>query len=133
MRFDSKSVLLNDGINMKLTVDIPEVLKKLDFTDKVWEAAIINFNNILNQRQTVTEEILGKPLDILQLEYGTASIKLSIGVKRDDVEAFEDVWFKIKGQIVFRDHTCGTVEEVLIKDLTYTDASGTVRGVLNKA
>jgi len=132
MRFNSKSVLLNDGVNMKVMVDIPEVFSKLDFPECIWTTAIREFNNRLNERASVTEEVLGKPVDVLQLERGESSIKVSLGVKRDDVEAFEDVWFKLKGQIVFRDHTCGIVEEVLIKDLTYTDSTGTVRGVLNK-
>lgn len=133
MRFDSKSVLLNDGVNMKLIVDVPDVFEKLDFPDHVWASAITNFNHVLNERSRVTEEVNGLPVDILQLENGTSSIKVSIAVRRTDIEAFEDVWFKIKGQIVFRDHTCGVVEEVLIKDLTYTNAKGEVIGVLNKS
>lgn len=132
MRFNSKSVLLNDGVNMKVMVDIPEVFEKLDFPEAVWVDAIVNFNNRLNERPTVTEEVLGKPVDILQLEPGTSSIKLSIGVKREDVEAFEDVWFKLKGQIVFKANSFQDVESINITDLIYTNAEGEKVGVFNK-
>ena len=132
MRFDSKSVLLNDGVNMKVMIDIPEVFDHLDFPECIWNTAISEFNRKLNERATVTQEVLGTQIDILQLERGDSSIKLAICVKKDEVEAFEDVWFKLSGQIVFKDHTTKEVEEVLIRDLTYKDASGTVLGVLNK-
>jgi hypothetical protein len=133
MRFNSKSVLLNDGVNMKVMIDVPEVFAKLEFPDTIWESAIINFNHVLNQRPSVTEEVNGLPVDILNLENGTSSIRLSIGVKRTDVEAFEDVWFKLRGQIVFKANSFDDVESINITDLVYTNAKGEKVGVLNKS
>ena len=133
MRFNSKSVLLNDGVNMKLIVDVPEVIGSFQCSDKVWESAIINFNTKLNGRESVTEEVNGLPVDILQMERGEASIRLAIAVKRDDVEAFEDVWFKIKGQLIFKPQSMTDVETIDIADLIYVNAKGEKVGVLNKS
>jgi hypothetical protein len=133
MRFNSKSVLLNDGVNMKLIVDVPEVIGSFQCSDKVWENAIINFNTKLNGRESVTEEVNGLPVDILQMERGEASIRLAIAVKRDDVEAFEDVWFKIKGQLIFKPQSMTDVEAIDIADLIYVNAKGEKVGVLNKS
>ena len=132
MKFNSKSVLLNDGVNMKVIVDVPEVISSFNFPDKVWENAIVHFNTRLNERPSVTEEVNGLPVDILQLERTTSSLKLAIAVKRDDVEAFEDVWFKLKGQLVLKENSWTDVEAVDITDLIYTNAKGEKVGVLNK-
>lgn len=133
MRFNSKSVLLNDGVNMKVMVDVPEVISSFQFPDSVLDEAIINFNTKLNQRSSVTEEVSGLPVDILQMERGEASIRLAIAVKREDVEAFEDVWLKIKGQVIFKPQSFTDVEAINITDLVYTNANGEKVGVLNKS
>lgn len=130
MRFNSKSVLLNDGVNLKVIVGIPEILEKLEFSDKIWTDAILNFNRRLNERQSVTEQVNGLPVDILNLEYGSSLIMVSIGVKRTDIEAFEDVWFKLRGQILFKPNECPEIESIDITNLTYKNASGEVCEVL---
>jgi hypothetical protein len=134
MRFNSKSVLLNDGVKITAVVKLPEIFDSLEFPKCIWTTAIKEFNNVLNERVTVTEEVLGKPIDILQLEQ-SEDIALAIVVRREDVEAFEDVWFKLKGKVDFNleSHPKLEVESIRITDLTYTDASGNVRGVLNKS
>lgn len=134
MRFNSKSVLLNDGVKVTATVKLPEIFDSLQFPKSLWTSAIKEFNNVLNERASVTEEVLGKPIDVLQLEHGE-DIKLSIVVRRDDVEAFEDVWFKLKGKVDFNlaSHPKLDVESIRITDLTYTDAKGGVHGILNKS
>ena len=134
MRFNSKSVLLNDGVKITATIKLPEIFDSLEFPKCIWTTAIKEFNNVLNERASVTEEVLGKPIDILQLEQGE-DITLAIVVRREDIEAFEDVWFKLTGKVDFSlaSHPKLEVESIRITDLTYTDAGGEVHGVLNKS
>jgi hypothetical protein len=116
---------------MKLTIDVPEIFSTLKCPECVWTTAIHEFNNRLNERATVTEQILGKPVDILQVERKDACVTVKVVVKKEDVEAFEDVWLKLRGNIDFnQDFSVGAIN---ISNFTYKNATGEITDVLNKS
>lgn len=129
MRFDLKSVLLHDGVVIKVKVHSPEVFSNLKVPIAVWHKAVLAFNKRLNERSSVTEEINNSLVDILQMDDRDV---LQLAVRKEDVESFDNVWFSIKGQVVFKASSESEVEEIVISDLIYKDSAGVVHGVLNK-
>ena len=134
MKFDSKSVLLNDGVSIKVSIHVPEILKSLSISKEIWQIAVINFNKKLNERSVVTENVNGLSADILQLELSEGnSLIMAMSVNRGDVQIFGDKWFGITGQIIFKGNSWNEVEAIDISDLIYKNAGGdTTHRVINK-
>jgi hypothetical protein len=130
MRFDQKSVILNDGVVIKVKVHAPDVFNELKVPIEIWHKAVLLFNRRLNDRNSVTEEINDALADILQLDDRDV---LQIVVKKDHVPQFENTWFSIKGQIVFKANSNTDVEEIVISDLVYKDSKGMSKGIINKS
>jgi wyosine [tRNA(Phe)-imidazoG37] synthetase (radical SAM superfamily) len=130
MRFDLKSVLLHDGVVIKVKVHPPEVFSNLKVPIVVWHKAVLAFNKQLNERNSVTEEINNSLVDILQMDDRDV---LQLAVRKEDAERFDNTWFSIKGQIVFKASSESEVEEIVISDLIYKDSAGKPHGILNKS
>jgi hypothetical protein len=130
MRFDLKSVLLHDGVVIKVKVHSPEVFSNLKVPVTVWHKAVLAFNKRLNDRNSVTEEVNNALVDILQLDDRDV---MQLVVRKEDVTTFGNTWFSIKGQIVFKASSESEVDEIVISDLIYKDLAGNVHGILNKS
>lgn len=132
MKFDSQSVLLNDGVNIQVNINLPKIFDNYTFSPEMWSKTISGLNKLLNERSSVTTEINGKKVDILQVE-PRDPFAIKLVVNKDDIEFFGSTWFSIKGQLVFEENSWDKVEKILISDLIYKDAEGNTHGLLNKS
>lgn len=131
MKFNSKSVLLNDGVNVKLAITIPEVFNQFAISDQIWVNTVKSFNEVLNARQSVTETVNGSSIDILELQ-PIGPLVMTAVVKKEDAEKFGKTWFSIKGQIVFCEKSMELVDKIIISDIIYKSEDGTTHFVLSK-
>lgn len=129
MKFDSKSVLLNDGVTINVKINLPNVFDNVIIPPGVWNYSIKKFNQVLNERKSVTTIIGNLPVDILCL--GDKNT-LSVAVHREDIQEIASLWFSIKGQIVFKEGSSDTLEEINIDSLFYRDQDGVEHFVVNK-
>ena len=130
MRFDLRSVLLNDGVVIKVTINPPDIFINLNIPVEVWHKAIVNFNKQLNERRSVTEEINDVLVDILQMDDRNV---LQLAVDKNHVDRINDTWFSIKGQLIFKSKSSNEIEELIINDLIYKDLQGNTQKILNKS
>lgn len=129
MRFNSNSILLNDGITVNVTINLPSILENVDISNAKWERAVVKFNQLLNKRSSVTEQIGIIPVDVLYL--GDKKT-MSLAIKPENADDIMATWFSIKGQVIFNNSHENEVDELLISDIIYKDSTGIVRGILNK-
>lgn len=129
MRFDLRSVLLNDGVVISVKVHLPEALQPLVISKTVWHKAVIEFNKRLNKRVSVTEEINDHMVDVMQMDNEES---LQLAVNRNDVDLFNAMWFSIKGQVYFKGKSLVLVDEVQILEVIYKDVEGNVHPITNK-
>ncbi len=127
MRFDLKSVLLNDGVVIKIKVHAPDVFDNLSVPIEVWHKSVIEFNKYLNERKSVTQEVAGVLIDILTMDDRN---QIQFAVQEKDVDMIGNLWFSIKGQIIFKANSTNAVEEVVITDLVYKNKLGEFQSAL---
>lgn len=129
MRFNPNSVLLNDGVAVKVAIHLPSIFDNLQVSDDIWTKSVMAFNSLLNARKSVTEQVNGKSVDVLQFD---AKNVVSLVVHKADVKEMTETWFSIKGQIVYKANSTEEIEEIAIKDLIYKGLDGTQKSVLIK-
>lgn len=129
MKFDSNSVLLNKGIEVKVDVYIPTFLMDYDIPDEVWRKAIAEFNQKLNQRKTVTQKINEIEVDVLKIEsvdedeYHIGNLRMGAVIlllvaHQNDIYKISDIHFCLTGQLTFEGNT-NIVDGMTIKNITY--------------
>lgn len=125
MKFDSKSVLLNDGVNIILSIALPDVIKKSYISTRVWQRSIANFNERLNERKGVTETINGNSVDVLRLESfpdcPDSPIGLLVVANKEDLDSLKVADFGITGELEFKGNSWEEVQFVNISDIVYTN------------
>ena len=133
MKFNSSSVLLNDGVHIKVMVHSPAVFKGLQVNQSTWVKSVTNFNRTLNERDSVTETINGLKVDVLSMETNTDGLHLVLVVNKGDVQVFGNKHFSITGELIFSPGDVNEVDDIVIKDLLWSSNSeGSKHGVLNK-
>jgi hypothetical protein len=127
VNFQSNSVLLKGGIEIKTDVYVPTFLMDYDISDGVWEKAINNFNKKIDTRPTVTCSINGLNVDILRMEVAEDSRNfLAMGAvlvymvaRPIHVQDLMDIHFIISGFVTFEDSDRKTVNGMVIENITY--------------
>lgn len=132
MKFNSKSITLNRGINVKVNVVIPPKLETYTISPVVWEKSIKQFNLELDERPQVSEIIRGIKVDVLRVNRTMGCVVLWMTAKEKDIETINRLEFKLSGKVVFEDEKSDKIEMVLIKDLLYALPSGEPRSIFKK-
>ena len=132
MKFNSKSVTLNRGINLRVRVEMPPVMYSYDISNDVWSDAIIDFNKELDNRSQVSEIIDGVKVDVLRINRNMGIIYLWMMVKENDSEVVGNMTFTLSGTVVFEDETSNVVEKVIVKDLFFGSPDGGRRSIFKK-
>jgi hypothetical protein len=133
MKFNSKSVTLNRGINLKVSVAIPPIMDSYQISDDVWNEAMVDFNKELDNRSQVSEIVDGVKVDVLRINTCiVGTVILWMMVKESDVEVVENMVFTLSGTVVFEDETSNVVEKVIVKDLFFGSPDGVRRSIFKK-
>lgn len=132
MKFNSKSVTLNRGINLKLNVEIPPVMHSYEISDAIWNEAMVDFNKELDNRSQVSEIIDGVKVDVLRINRNMGTVILWMMVKESDAEVVENMVFTLSGTVVFEDETSNRAEKVIVKDLFFGSPDGVRRSIFKK-
>jgi hypothetical protein len=119
MKFNSKSVTVNGGTNLKVNVEIPSLLHCYQLSPPVWDESLEEFNKELDTRRQVSEIIDGVKVDVLRLKRVSNEVFIWMTAKEKDIDKVKDIRFTIKGKLVFEDDKSDKVEKILIKDLLY--------------
>lgn len=126
MKFDSNSVMLRGGSQLKLDVYIPAALLSIDIPDNIWQSAVDNFNEKLNKRSNVTIEINGIGMDVIKCEVvrevlEIGAIVLLVVMREDDYGKIADTIFRLNGYLTFSDGT-DIVDEMTITNICYDES-----------
>ena len=119
MKFNSNSVLMHGGQELKLDVFIPKALMDIDISDEMWQLSIKNFNKLLNSRENVTAEI-----NVIKVEAVTedsmklGAIMLVIFMKESEYEKIANTMFKIRGHLLFKPMS-DVVDELIIENICW--------------
>lgn len=124
MKFNSKSVLLNRGVNYRIPLETPPALKNYTFTEEVVKEAIDEFNKHLNKRPRVTMHLGDIKVDVLRLVPAAKSFALWLVVKEKDIDDLHKICFTIKGEVIFAENSDVQVDKMVIKDVMYDDDKG---------
>lgn len=123
MKFNSKSVTLNRGVNLKVNLEIPSALTSYPISGEIWEESLEEFNKQLDERRQVSEIIDGVKVDVLRLKRAVGDVFIWMSAKEKDIPMIEKLRFTFKGKLVFENKDSNKVEKVLINDLLYGDLS----------
>jgi len=132
MKFNSKSVTLNRGVNVKVNVLLPQKLQNYAISQEVWEDSLKRFNEELDRRSQVSEIIQGIKVDVLRVNLSMGSVVLWMMAKEADVDTINLLVFSLRGKIVFADDKTNAVEQIIINDLLYGSTSGADRSIFKK-
>jgi hypothetical protein len=132
MKFNSKSVTLNRGINLRVSVSIPPVMDSYQISNEVWDDAMADFNKELDNRSQVSEIIDGVKVDVLRINRNMGTVYLWMMVKENDSEVVGNMVFTLSGTVVFEDETSNVVEKVIVKDLFFGSPDGGRRSIFKK-
>jgi hypothetical protein len=121
MRFNSKSITLNKGFNLRLKVNVPEKFPIDEIAYDVLEFSVKDFNNILDNRKNVREIIDNIEVDILRLGLTAETFYLWIFVKEEDVNKIErgSINVTFSGKLVYNSDNDISPERVIIEDVIY--------------
>ena len=119
MRFNSKSVMLNRGTNLRVGIDIPSALRYHSIPVALWDTAITEFNKQLDTRRQVSEIIDGVKVDVLRIHLQSGGLFIWMSVKEKDVSTISKLRFTFKGKLVYENDTAKRLEQILINDLLY--------------
>ncbi len=125
MKFNSKSVALNRGINFRYPIETPPTFKHYKFRPDVLRNAVEEFNQKLDHRPHVTMHIEGVKADVLRL-VPTAEDTLAIWLvmKEKDVDIVHEKCFTIKGDVYFVGDSDVEVDKMVIHDVMFDDEHG---------
>jgi hypothetical protein len=132
MKFNSKSVLLNRGENLKCKITIPKALQSYEIPDEIWDASINKFNNELDARHQVSEIIKDIKVDVLRIHHLMGDLILWMAVKANDASTIESLQFTLKGKLVFENDTTKNLESIIIEDLLYGSPDGEKQSIFKK-
>ena len=133
MKFNSKSVTLNRGINLKVNISLPSKLSSYNISPDIWEESIKKFNKDLDERSQVSEIIKGIKTDVLRINKSIGGgIVLWMNAKEEDVDLINQLQFTLAGKIIFEDDKSDKIEGILIKDLLYGSSTGAHRSIFKK-
>lgn len=121
MRFNSKSITLNKGFNLRLKVYNPSEFPIDKISDDLLESAIKRFNKVLDSRGDVKEVIDDIEIDILRLGRTAETFFLWIFVKEEDVRKIEgsSIHVTFSGRLVYDKNNDIFPEKVIIEDVNY--------------
>lgn len=121
MRFNSKSITLNKGFNLRLKVNVPKEFPIDEIAHDVLEVSVKDFNNILDNREDVREIINNIEVDILRLGLTAETFYLWIFVKEEDVKKIErgSINVTFSGKLVYNSDNDISPERVIIEDIIY--------------
>jgi hypothetical protein len=128
MKFDSKSVLLNRGINYRLDVEIPPKLSSYILDENIWNEALDNFNKRLSNRNKVSAHIGDIKIDVIRLGKNVGNVVLWVIAKSNDTDALGKINFKLKGQVIFKEDSDVKVDKMVIRDILFGDTEGIFSG-----
>lgn len=129
MKFNSKSVLLNRGINYRYPVETPSSFKHYRFQPDVLRDAIEDFNQKLDKRPHVTMHMEDIKVDVLRLvPTSEDTLAIWLVVKEKDVDILSEKCFTIKGDVYFVGESEVEVDKMVIKDVMYGDDTGIFTG-----
>jgi len=132
MKFNSQSVTLNRGVNLKVDVVLPPILETYVIPEEVWSVSIDEFNKELDQRSQVSEIIKGIKVDVLRIHRSMGNVLLWMMVKEHDIDMINALTFTLRGKVVFEDDKTNKVERVLIKDLLYSVSDTETKSIFKK-
>lgn len=125
MRFNSKSVLLNRGINYRYPIETPPVFKQYKFRPNVLREAVDEFNQKLDKRPHVTMHMNDVKVDVLRIvPTSDDTLAIWLVVKEKDVDTVHETHFTIKGDVYFEGESDVKVDKMVIKDVMYSDDRG---------
>lgn len=121
MRFNSKSVLLNSGINQRYMVRLPKQLDQYQIADEVWEDAVKEFNKRLDRRPHVTVHMGDIKIDVLKIGRTMETIVLWLVVKKKDLPIINHTELMLHGEVIFAEDSDTKVDKMVIKDVVFGD------------
>ena len=125
MKFDSKSVIMNRGINYRYPIETPPVFKHYKFASDVLREAVEEFNQKLDRRPRVTMHMGDIKVDVLRIvPTSDDTLALWLVVKEKDVDVVHETSFTIKGDVYFEGESDVKVDKMIIKDVMYSDTEG---------
>jgi len=125
MRFNSKSVILNGGINIFKNISVPMGFEAYSIDPAVWTASVDEFNKELNKRPSVLGNVDDIDVDVLRIEFND-KIKLRMFVMKEFENDIQNTQFMLKGKLVFDNESTNKVEKMIIKDIHYMSERGYV-------
>jgi hypothetical protein len=125
MKFNSKSVVLNRGVNYRYPIETPPVFKHYKFRPDVLRNAVNEFNQKLDLRPHVTMHIDGVKADVLRLvPTADDTLAMWLVVKEKDVDKIHEICFTIKGDVYFDGDSEVNVDHMVIQDVWFNDSHG---------
>ena len=129
MKFNSKSVLMNRGINYRYPIETPLAFKHYKFHPDVLREAVEEFNQMLDKRPHVTMHFDEVKVDVLRLvPTSDDTLALWLVVKEKDVDVIREKCFTIKGDVYFEGESDVKVDKMIIKDVMYSEDKGIFSG-----
>lgn len=125
MRFNSKSVMLNRGVNYRYPIETPPVFKHYKFYPDVLKKAVEEFNKRLDKRPHVTMHFDGIKVDVLRIVPTTdETLAIWLVVKEKDIDTVNEMCFTIKGDVYFVGTSDTEVDHMIINDVMYNENKG---------
>ncbi len=121
MKFDSKSVVLNRGVNQRYVVHTPIQLDQYQIADDVWDSAVEEFNQKLNKRKRSTMKISDFKVDVLRVGRTMGTLVMWVVVKEKDMSTLDHTEFMLKGEVVFAENSDTKVDKLNIWDVFVGD------------
>jgi hypothetical protein len=127
VNFQSNSITLKGGVEVKTDVYVPTFLMDYEIPDSVWEKSIEDFNKKLNDRPSVTCLINGINVDILRMEVvedsrdllAMGAVLVYMVARPIHVQDLMDIHFIISGFVTFDDDERKSVRAMTIENITY--------------
>ena len=129
MKFNSKSVLLNRGINYRYPIETPPAFKHYKFHPDVLREAVDEFNQKLDKRPHVTMHMDSLKVDVLRIvPTSDETLARWLVVKEKDMGTIHETHFTIKGDVYFEGESDVKVDKMVIKDVMYSENKGIFTG-----
>lgn len=125
MKFNSKSVLLNKGINYRQPLQTPSVFSKYKFAPDVLRNAVDEFNKKLDKRPHVTMKLNGVKADVLRIvPMAENALAIWLAVKEKDIDTVNKICFTIKGDVYFEGDSEVNIDHMIIHDVLFDEGHG---------
>lgn len=132
MKFNSKSVTLNRGVNAKVGITVPPAISECEVPPNVWDASVDKFNKDLDERSVVSEFLKGMKVDVLRVHRSMGIMTLWVNAKENDLEELKKMHFTLSGKLVFKDEKTNEVEQIIIEDMSYATSGSTPQSIFRK-